>query len=548
MRLRTSGWIILAVGCGAEPAATDTTTTQTSGSEGEGSDGTSGDSDASATTPSTTATTQTTADTGSDDTGTDDTGSDTTDDTGGPPPPTTTAACNGDGVCDRDADETCAACPDECGSCEIEDLPDQRDKYIDEACGEMGDGLVDECAASPGGPGRFNLLQPALESLVAGDTLRVHPGQYWREVPHSDSGAAYFVDGAQDGTAEQPIVVTAADRENLPEIFACNPDDEQQCAAPALAAYGDHVILDHLAIRGRAQIWGADNSTMQWLDCTIGWGACGDGNWSCLRIDASTRGHAHHNYVHDVEGDGIGGSCAPGQQAEQEDRGCGLKEFSSDGVVWEFNTVVAPPRWGYDLHRNSIRTTVRFNEFLDIHQGAVVSRTVNPRIYGNVFVGRDGGAESCIGVALLDENSPGEPHLADVHHNVCIAAQSGISIQWEVPAAVHDNVLHGLVGTSESPRNIELHTIDSSDRNAFDSNGNWRRETYEPSTYSESLEAWQAATSNDGASITAPGGACTFVDPPNDLHITDGPCATLGADGGPVGPYAITSCVGHACG
>jgi hypothetical protein len=333
----------------------------------------------------------------------------------------------------------------------------------------------------------------------------------------------------------------------MPVLHSCDPDDAEQCPAPAIAAYGDRIILDHLAIRGRAQLWGGTASTMQYLDCTYGWGACGDGNWACLRIESSVDAHAHHNYVHDISGAGIGEACEPGEDTENEDRGCGLKEFSSDGTVWELNTVVAPPRWGYDLHRNSARTTVRFNEFRDIHQGVTVARTVNPRVYGNLLVGRAEGAEACIGVSMLDEGSPGVTHLAEVHHNVCIGAQSGIAVESEMPAVVHDNVLHGMVATSEAARNVVIEVIDGADHNAYDSAADFRRQTYDGEVL-PTLEAWQAATGHDLASIVAPGGACTFVDAPDDLHIVEGPCATLGSDGGPVGAYAITSCVGHTCG
>ncbi|HWB77849.1 MAG TPA: hypothetical protein VG755_22935 [Nannocystaceae bacterium] len=545
-RRSISGWLFVCAACG-EPSspADDVTGGGPGGSEGgseagEASAGTNpGTTDATTSSPSTT-------DDGSESSA-DESGSESGDDsTGGEP--TTTAVCNGDGVCDRDLDETCAACPDECGSCEIEDLPNQRAKYVDEACPNMGDGLVDTCADSNGGPGRFNSLQPALQSLVAGDTLYVHPGDYWRDVEASDSGAVHSLGEDQDGTLEQPIVVTAADRNALPVLWSCDPSGAQHCPAPAFAAYGDYVVIDHLAIRGRAQIWGGSHSTLQYLDCTVGWGACGDGNWSCLRIESSVNGHAHHNNVHDIEGDGVGGACDPGEPVDFEDRGCGLKEFSSDGAVWEFNTVVAPPRWGYDLHRNSMRTTIRFNEFVDVYQGITIARTVNPKVYGNVIRGNGTTAESCTFVQLLNENAEAEPHLAEVHHNTCIAAQSGVSVQWEVPADVHDNVFSGLISASESPRNVELQVIESADHNAYDSAGNFRRVTYEPDTYSETLADWQAATSQDASSIAADGGPCTFVDAPNDLHIVEGECATLGSDGGPVGPYAITSCVGHECG
>lgn len=45
-----------------------------------------------------------------------------------------------------------------------------------------------------------------------------------------------------------------------------------------------------------------------------------------------------------------------------------------------------------------------------------------------------------------------------------------------------------------------------------------------------------------------------FVDPPAgiddttfDLHVSGGTCATLACDGGEVGAYGMTDCVGHRC-
>src|SRR5262245_12599055 len=82
--------------------------------------------------------------------------------------------CNADGACAWP--ETCGTCPMECGSCDVTARTNQRAKYVDRACAEHGDGLADSCAAGPGQAGRFNDLQLAIESLVAGDTLYIHPG------------------------------------------------------------------------------------------------------------------------------------------------------------------------------------------------------------------------------------------------------------------------------------------------------------------------------------------------------------------------------------
>lgn len=176
-----------------------------------------------------------------------------------------------------------------------------------------------------------------------------------------DSGGIFTVENP--GAVDRPIVITARFRDDAPTIHSCDPTDLARCPMPALAVYGDHVIVDHLAIRGRVQVWGATESTLQYLDCTHGWGACGDGNWSCLRIEGCVGCTAHHNYVHDVSGAGAGEACPAGMTSDLSDRGAGLKEFQSVDTIWEFNTVERVPQWSYDLHRNSVNTTVRFNDF-----------------------------------------------------------------------------------------------------------------------------------------------------------------------------------------
>lgn len=462
-------------------------------------------------------------------------------------PPLITSACNTDGTCDPG--ETCASCRDDCGSCDVADLPAQRDKFVDEACAEMGDGLSDECAASAGGSGRFNELQAALDSLEAGDTLHLHPGDYWRDVEVRDSGGLYTMEAS--GTPERPIVITARFREDPPTIHSCDPSEPSYCPGPALAVYGDDAIVDHLVVRGRLQVWGATRSVMQYVECTHGWGACGDGNWSCLRIESCTDCLAHHNWVHDISGAGMGEACPPDEPSDWPDRGAGLKEFQSVRTIWELNTVTRAPRWAYDLHRNSVDTTLRFNDFPAFPSNAIhVDRSQNLFIYGNAMVARDASPGGCIDVAGRNERVMDEPHVVDVHHNTCIGAQTGISITDGLDARVHDNAVQGLRTGDESPRNVVVQSDGSMlSNNAYDAAGNYRRETYEPDTWSDDLAAWQADTGWDEGSMEL---ECTFATPPSgdgmpyDLHVS-GTCATLARDGGEVGVYGITNCVGHTC-
>lgn len=452
-------------------------------------------------------------------------------------PPTVTSACDTNGVCS--GSETCASCGADCGSCDVEALADQNALYVDLACAVGGDGTTDVCATSAGGAGRFRDLTIALDALEAGDTLYVHPGDYWRDAPDAgDSGAAFEVRGT--GTADRPIVVTARFRERPPTIHSCDPTSLDDCPSAALAGFGVHVILDHLRIRGRVQLWGGSDQTMQWLECTRGWGA-GDGNDSCLRIDSCTNCRAHHNFVHDLEG---GLEDAPR-------RTCALKEFDSDGAIWELNTVLDAPYSAYDLHRNSENATLRFNFFAGWHRAAIrVERTHDVLVYGNVMVGATDVAERCVDVILRNEEVMTAPHVVELHHDTCVGAGAGFDVRDDMlEVHFHDSVLSGLVSFGETPRNVAFFDATSEvDHNAYDDTARW---VGPGEAEIGDLAAWRAATGWDGASIAGEGGACELVGGPStdptSYRVAAGSCRTLARDGGEVGAFGITTCVGHLC-
>jgi hypothetical protein len=471
----------------------------------------------------------------------------------GPPAPIVAQACDGDGTCE--GTETCAACPDECGSCAIDRWTEQRAKYIDPTCAVAGDGLVDACATSAGGPGRFNELQAAIDSLRAGDTLYVYPGDYFRDRTGTrEYEGTYTVHGASSGTAERPVIITARFPDEPPTLHSCDPEDPALCPTPALSTHGEeavhHVIFDHLRIRGRAQLFAASDSVMQFMDCSHGWGACGDGNWSCLRMDACTDCAVRLSHVHDVAGDGECGACGgPGTCSGGPDRGSGLKEFASLRSMWELNTVEEAPRWGWDHHRNSNDMTVRFNVFRDVSSAIHSERGRNHHIYGNVILAR----EACVDLEGVNEASVG-PHVDEVHHNTCGFAALGVSIDPMHEATLEGNATFSLPAGGTEAGNVNapsaMHALDC---NAYDANSYYHRGLYDGGEQFETLEAWRAL-GHDATSIAAPGGACTFVDPPSsiddatfDLHVASGPCLSLGCDGGEVGAYGAINCVGHTC-
>ncbi len=511
-------------------------TTNFDATDGEDTDGASGSPTSSDATGAATAgpTTGASEDSGSEsgsDSDTGDTGID---------PPLPEGICNDDGECAFP--ETCSTCPDECGSCDIEDLDDQRAKYVDQACATAGDGLVDSCAASNGAPGRFNELQVALDSLEPGDTLYVHPGDYFRP------GEPFRVHGV--GTANAPIVVTAANPDDPPTIHSWDPSDPTNNAASHAALVGAeepiaHVIIDHLRIEGLLSLHG-DHTRVQYVECTHGWEGC-DGNWSCIRFGWCTDCTAHHNWVHDVFD--TTNHC----NGDYDPREAGLKEFDGVRTVWEFNTVENTERWGYDLHRSSVDSIARFNLFQNAGSSVSIrmNRTGNQSAYGNVVIG--GG--TCI--QLVPEDA-GDGFADVVDHNTCLHAQIGVSLSPFAPATVTHNVFGGMAPGGTETVNIVVPDAEDGtphfiDHNAYDATSYWVTYMYD-SPYAHSLEDWQESTDYDDRSIAAEGGACTFVDPPTDaddtdfdLTIADGPCATLSDESGPVGACAVTACVGHDC-
>jgi uncharacterized protein (TIGR03382 family) len=448
------------------------------------------------------------------------------------------ALCNADGQCAWP--ETCGTCPTECGSCDVTTRVDQLAKYVDQACEHAGDGLTDTCAAGAGQTGRFNDLQAAIETLAAGETLFIHPGDYFRAGEPFGSSEEEL-----QGTEEAPIILTAADPANPPTLHSFEPGSGSNDGSHnALALPGAHVIVDHLRIDGAVIVWGT-RMQLQYLECTHGWEGC-DGNWSCLRAEWCTDCVVHHNWVHDVVD--TTAQCTGG---DFEPREAGLKEFNGERNIWEFNSVIGAARWGYDLHRNSVDTVVRFNHIQDVGSwGINIERATNSQIYGNILIGTAG----CMEVGGLNEQQQGQPHVDSIHHNACLLSTTGYHVGGDIVTSLMDNLAAGVgPGGSEGVNAFLGGPGDTADCNAWDDAAWYSSNLYE--TYFHSFAEWQNGTDFDAQGIAAPGGACTFVDAPTapddvdfDLHLAGAPCATAACDGGEVGPYGITPCVGHACG
>ena len=452
--------------------------------------------------------------------------------------------CNHDGICGWP--ETCNTCSD-CHSCDIRSYTGQRAKYIDQDCQFNGDGLSDSCASSDGGNGRFNELQSAINSLVAGDTLYIYPGDYYRPRQAGHSGI-YDIFEQSSGTTDNPTIITSRFRDNPPVLHSTDPDGGSTESRPAITTHWDHdvgyVIIDGIKVRGLAQITG-NNNKLQNIQCTYGGGAC-DGNWACLRIEWCTNCIAHHNFVHDVDDAGFCG------MEPTLVRPCGLKEFSSTRSIWEFNTVRNSLQWGYDLHRNSVNTTIRYNLFENpgYGNGIRIHRSRNNYIYGNLIIMDGGGA--CIKVRMLNEQSSGE-HSNLIDHNTCIYPGLGINTCEDITSQITNNLFYG-VGTQRIEQgNTAASGENNINHNAYDSNGYYHNGLYLSLDYS-TLESWQTATGYDLNSYESAVSYCQLADAPTSASDFDynasvtGNCLTASSTGGQVGVYGITDCVGHTCG
>jgi hypothetical protein len=456
--------------------------------------------------------------------------------------------------------ETANTCPSDCGSYALSAYTGQRAKYIDPSCTHAGNGLADHCASGAGQPGRFNELQAALNSLVGGDTLYLHPGNYWRWVEGTritDPGGIYVKDtvtGSEAPTANRPIVITAANPSQPPVLHSYNPAGapgaDRSRAQPALSVYANHTIVDGLHVVGRLQMWGVQGGRIQNNRVRFGWGIC-DGNWAAIRVDASQDVVVHHNLVEDVTDDSM---CAG-----YDDRPSGLKEFSGTRLVWEFNTVRNVSRWAFDLHRSSTDATVRFNLLQGARTAAKVGRTVNSDVYGNLLLA----SEACVTVGEI------QPALAQtdrIYNNTCLFAASGFHFQFsgDVYLPRHSGVVHSNIVQRTSTTaglydrfslGVPSGSTRSVDHNAWDSNGAFCHHYYnDASPCLRDFAAWQSSTGWDAHSIAAPGGACTFVDEPSsmsdtafDLRVNSANCSSRGLNGRQLGAYGLTDCVGQAC-
>ncbi len=455
--------------------------------------------------------------------------------------------CHIDGACVWP--ETSSVCPSDCGTIGIEKYTNQTAKYIDQTCSFNGDGSSDVCATSNGGQGKFNELQSALDSLTAGDTLYVYPGNYWRdgrpgywEASNKTMGI-YEVEAS--GEEGNPIIITAYDQLHPPVFQSFGPggiaDRIANSNAAIASTYGTHhLIFDHLFIDGAILLTGHHN-IVQFTEGVRGWGDCpSDGNWSVFVMKSCDNCVTHHSYAHDIEG-------FKGQCPAYDDRGAAFKEFTSNHAIWEFNTSRDSTYYTVDMHRGSQNSTLRFsvlekssNAWSPIHFG---DDHRNAYVYGNIIIQEPGGSE-CV---QTQHNGGDAFHF---YNNLCLFSDSGFGLNNTTEfhnKKVIDNIFHAM---SSQNMIMENNANNSLDYNIYTPGAIYSRSRWDGPNY-YSLSDWQSVTPFDDHSQET---TCDFIDTPTNvddftynLDIETGACMTASSTGGKVGPYGLVSCVGHTC-
>lgn len=491
-------------------------------------------------------------------------------------------SCNGNSTCEWP--ETFHTCPSDCSTSDSSDFT-LTPKYVDQNCEFNGNGLNNNCAASEGASGRFNDLQAALESLSAGEHLFIHPGFYWKDwstnpeaVDGFNEHYGIFTLEGKVATAVQPIFISAANPSNPPVLFSAHPNDamlyagldshqddilNRHASLPAFSVRGSqYVFVEDLVFMGRAQFSGGANNTLRNTNCSIGWGVCGDGNWSCLRVEGCSNCRVHHNLVMDVAGerDSNCNACR-GEEIQvcrandyNPDRGSGMKEFTSNQSIWEFNTVKRVPQWGYDQHRDSDNVVFRFNKIQEsLAVGARSERSDAIFIDGNTITATGTG----IGVLFPDTATS----TVRVSYNTIYNVDLGISVfkdaSYDYVATISNNIIGKFDSFSgEFAANLFLNDPDNGhfiNYNVYDASGIFRfgDDPYDKRIYS--LYDWQITFV--GVDINSRYDICNFVDAPQsiadsnyDFNIISGDaCESVSSTGSEVGAFGLSSCVGAGC-
>ena len=419
--------------------------------------------------------------------------------------------------------------------------------YVDGSCANDGDGLADQCASSPSGPGSYKSPQSCFTAAVAEDTCLIKNGTYLSSTPGKFGG---FTIG-NSGASGNPITF-----QNYPghsPVFRNCVVTSTACDHPTISGISkSYVTIKGLTVHGAIYIFCATfgsfgaGVTIQNNNINEGWEALSDGNWSPLRLENCTGAQVDHNYLHDPIPIGT-------QYPGANDRASGMVWFQVHNSVNEYNTIknftnTSVGAGGIVDKADSQNNIHRYNWIENIGvQCFFINnqlRGVNVSIYGNICNNAWWGVELVTGITgasvynntiygstnCLYATSAGGTTNVSFYNNICDLPNSG--------------------GENGNYVNYGSAFLTKADYNRFTPDKGYRISS--SAAYS-SLSAYQAAQSTDDNSS---GSSCSFVNPGTNFHLQTGSsCKNAGRVGGvstgtavDVGAYGVTSCVGHTCG
>ena len=438
--------------------------------------------------------------------------------------------------------------------------------YVDNACANAGTGFVHTCAATAGGAGAFNTLQPALDALTSpGDTVYIKNGSGTYVTTSGSRGQNVSFDSgfaiSSSGTEANPITVRNYPGHS-PLIANCadGVTDTLSCARVTFSAWCEEGIrITGLRIRGSVGFHCLPTTeaglkrwnTVDHTEITQGFADVDQNNWAGVWLSQQRYARVHHNYIHAI---------TPLTNAGSQAGTSGIKMHTSVDATLEYNTIVdvasSTSGGGIDDKQDSVRNTVRYNWIADVSTCLQIQQQIGSgpyttgtgtQIYQNVCIGRVGATTPLwrVGSGALTD--------VTVSNNVFYRGQTGLLVNptsGSTDGIRHYNNIYDLIASDNIQSNFATTAdIDREDYNTYDPDADY---LVTGATYT-SLAAYVAAVAarNAGSSEAA----CTFVNAGTDFHLVSGTCVGGGRVGGVSsgaalnrGPYVNgINCIGHGC-
>lgn len=352
------------------------------------------------------------------------------------------------------------------------------------------------------------------EQLVAGDTLIVKAGYYYRITgTKREPGIA----PVNSGTSENPITIKANPGDNVyvmagPTLNTENDDFTN----PAIGARKeDYIIIDGFKVYGTVSLWDTTGSTLK--NCEI-WGGFDEEFACCIRVEVTTDCLIQNNLVRDNDATAI---------ASQLNSPL-LMEYDSTNLIIENNTFENAYGPGVRLKDKPTDVHVRQNLFNNASiRGANQDGGSNVYIYKNIFIQGQ--------VSLITE-------INGVHvYNNVFYNPVNISFQYRT-TGIKNLIAYNNIFYHENPSTIffdsnttDMSEISEMNYNTYYGPAKW---TVAYKTAASTLDAWKAYESY-GFDADSVYDNPLFVDAANgNFHLQDAsPIKGIGKNGKDMGAY-----------